>query len=119
MHVRAKQNAVAGAANNIDMRIYAALADQLQFRQPIQQSPRDAGPFADKHESFSLSQTVCKDIFVIDMIIPYFYVMIAKFSETRKMTKRIVPVVEDCDFHSRDASRSLPASVSSTLWPSR
>jgi hypothetical protein len=45
--------------------------------------------------------------------------MIAKFSETRKMTKRIVPVVEDCDFHSRDASRSLPASVSSTLWPSR
>ncbi len=99
MKVRAKEDAIAGAGLNIDMRKDAALADQSKIGEAVKQRARDAGPLADQHKSFDVGKPVDEFILVFNMIRPDGYIMPRQLCEARKRPQRIKPVVKNRNLH--------------------
>src|SRR5215216_2748309 len=81
------------------MRIDAALADQLQLRQTLQQGVADLRPLADQHQSFGDAQPFRQHIHVLDMIVPDRDVMFVELAETIEGAQRVEIIVEDRYLH--------------------
>ena len=86
-------------AIDIDMRKDAALADQFQFRQPLQQRRADLRALADQHQRLGILQALRQHIDILDVIVPDRDVVPGEFFETIEGAHRVEIIVEDRDLH--------------------
>jgi hypothetical protein len=103
-----------GAGVDIDMGKDAALADQLQFRQPFQQRRSDLRPLPDQHQRFGSVQALGKLVDILDVIVPDRHITPGKLAVTIQRPQRVKIIVEDRDLHDtlplgRVAATSPPA----------
>src|ERR1700733_5436766 len=99
MLARRQDDAKPGAGIDIDMRIDAALADELQLGQPLEQRRADLGTLADQHQDFSVGEAFGEPVDVLHMIVPDRDIAALELAEARQRTNGVVVVVEDGDFH--------------------
>src|SRR3954451_1740761 len=81
------------------MRIDAALADQFQFRQSLQQGLANLRSLADQHQRFGIAQAFRQRIDVLDVIVPDRDVEPGELAEAVEGAHRVEIIVEDRDFH--------------------
>ena len=68
MHVRADRDAEARARLDVDVRVDAALADQAQVGQALEQRRADLGALADQDERVEALQPLGEAIGVLDVV---------------------------------------------------
>ena len=95
MLARRHHDAEPGAGVDVDMRIDAALADQLELGQPLQQRRADLRALADQDQRLGVLQAVGQRIDVLDVVVPDRDVMAVELAEARKRPHRVVIVVEN------------------------
>ena len=81
------------------MRKDAALADQLQLRQPLQQRRADLRALADQHQRLGVAQPLGELVDVLDVIVPDRDVMAGELAEAIQRPQRVEIIVEDGDLH--------------------
>ena len=99
MLARRHDDAEPGAGVDVDVRIDAALADQLQLRQPLQQRRADLRALADQHQRFGVAQPLGERIDVLDVIVPDRDVVSRELAEAVEGAQRVEIVVEDGNLH--------------------
>ena len=87
------------AGIDVDVRIDAALADQPQARQPLEQRRADLRPLADQHQRLGLAQPLGQHIDVLDVVVPDRDLVAGQLLEAAQRAQRVVVVIEDGDFH--------------------
>ena len=92
-------DAVLGTGIDIDMRIDAALADQLQFGQAFDQGAADCGPLAEEDEGFGFAQPLCKGGRVMQMVGVDRNIMAVQLGKAGEAAQRIVPIVQNSNAH--------------------
>ena len=92
-------NAEPGAGIDIDMRKDAALADQFQFRQPLQKRRAYLRALADQHQRLGILQAFRQHIDVLDVIVPDGDVVSRQLAEAVEGAHRVEIIVEDRDLH--------------------
>jgi hypothetical protein len=70
MLVRRHDHAQSRAGIDIDVRVNAALADELEIVQAFKQRRANFRSFPDQHKDFGLPQAFGKRVGVLDMVIP-------------------------------------------------
>ena len=75
--------------------IDAALADQLQFRQPLQQRGANLRALADQHQRFGVAQALGQHVDVLDAIVPDLDVVARELAEAIEGAQRVENLVED------------------------
>jgi hypothetical protein len=88
-----------GAGLDVDMRIDAALADQAQFRQPLQQGLADLRALADQHQDLGLGQAPGQPVDILQVVVPDRDLVPGELGKTPEGTQRVEIVVEDADLH--------------------
>ncbi len=106
---RGDDDAEARAGVDIDVRIDAALADQLELGQALEQRRADLGPLADQHQRFGIAQPFRQRVNVLHMVVPDGNVLSRELAEAGQGAQRVVVIVEDGDFHRAGRSHF-------TLW---
>ena len=101
MLARRHDHAEPGAGVDVDMRIDAALADELQIAQSLEQRRADLGPLPDQHQHLGVAQAMRQRVDVLDVIVPDRDVVALELLEASKRAHRVVIIVEDGDFHRR------------------
>ncbi len=101
MLARRHHHAQPGAVGDIDVGIDAALADELELRQPVEQRRTDLGALADQHQRFGVAQPLRQDFIVLHMVGPDRDVVAGELAEGGKRAHGVVIVVEDGDFHGK------------------
>ena len=98
--VGAHHHAMLGAGGDVDVRVHAALADELQLRQLRDQLARDPRAFADQHQRLGVGQPrrpACRpslgESFQTVTSMP------GEQRKARQLPQRVEPVVEDGDLH--------------------
>ena len=99
MLARRDDDAEPGAGGDVDMRIDAALADQPEVGQTLQQRGPDLGALADQHQRLGRRQPLGQLIDVLDMIVPDRDLVAIELAETVERPHRVVIIVEDRDLH--------------------
>ncbi len=99
MLVRGHHDAEPRAGINVDMRIDAALADELQPGQAFQQRRPDRGALADQHQRFGVGEASRECVNILDMIVPDHDVMAIELAEARQRAYRVVVIIQDGDSH--------------------
>src|SRR5512133_3755182 len=84
---------------DIDVRIDAALADQPELREALEERRADLGARADQHERLRVPQALSKRVDLLDMIVPDRDVVPLQLAEARKRAEGVGVVVEDRDPH--------------------
>jgi hypothetical protein len=92
-------DAEACAVVDVDMGIDAALADEAELVQALEQRRPDRGALADENQRFRIPQTVRQCVDVLHVIIPDGDVVPRELLEAIKGAKRIEIVVENGDVH--------------------
>src|SRR5206468_3869604 len=106
MLVRRHNHAAPGAGIDVDVRIHAALADQSELVQTIEQRSLDLRPLANENQCLSVFQTPGKRVGVLHMVIPDFDLMRIQLPETRKGPQCVEVVVENRDLQLTNLLRS-------------
>ena len=70
MLARRHHDAVLGAGVDVDVRIDAALADQPELGQALDQRCADMGALADQHQRFGVLQPLGQRVDVLDVVVP-------------------------------------------------
>jgi hypothetical protein len=96
-----------GARVDVDMGIDAALTDQPQLGQPLEQRRPDLGPLTDEDQCLARMQPFSQRIDVLDMVIPDRDVVGRQLVEALECSQRVEPVVEDGNLHSAYLQRPL------------
>ncbi len=99
MLARRDDNAAPRAGLDIDMRIDAALADELQFGQLPKERRANLGALAKQHQNFGIAQSLGQQAGILHMIVPDRDIVAVELAETRQRAQRVEIVVEDGDFH--------------------
>ena len=99
MLARRHDDAEPRAGVDVDVRIDAALADQLELGQPLEQRRANLRPLADQHQRFGIAQPFGQRVDVLDVIVPDRDVMSGELAEAGQGAQRVVVIVEDGDFH--------------------
>jgi hypothetical protein len=81
------------------IRIDAALADELQLRQPLEQRRADLRALADQHQRLDVAQSRRERVAVLHMVVKDAYVVLRQLAEDAERPHRVVVVVEDRDLH--------------------
>src|SRR5215469_18802766 len=81
------------------MRIDAALTDEPEPGQPVQQVGLDFRALADKHEAFGILQTAGEHAGILRVIVPDFDVVTFQLVEASKRTHRVKIIVENGNLH--------------------
>ncbi|MNC91542.1 hypothetical protein D3C83_78250 [compost metagenome] len=81
------------------MRIDAALADQPQLVEPIEQGRADFRALAYQHQRLGIFQPLRERFDVLNVIVPDFNFMPAHFAETLQGADGVVIIVEYGDLH--------------------
>jgi len=88
-----------GAGADVDVGIDAALADQFQFRQALQQGFANLRPLADQHQRFGVAQPLRQLVDVLNMIVPDRDVMSCQLAEAFETAHRVEIIIEDGNLH--------------------
>src|SRR6185437_12190369 len=99
MLARRDDDAEPRAGIDVDMRINAALADQLQLRQPLQQRRANLRTLADQHQRLGILQPLSEPGDILDVVVPDRDIVVPQPGEAIEGTYRIEIVVEDGDLH--------------------
>jgi hypothetical protein len=99
VQVRADRDAEARARLDVDVRMAAALADQAQIRQTLEQRRADLGALADQDERVEALQPRGEGIGVLDMVREDRHLVAFEPLEARQGPQRVEPVIEDRDLH--------------------
>src|SRR3954453_9166077 len=81
------------------MRIDAALADQLQLRQPLQQWRADLRALADQHQRLGILEPRREGVDVLDVVVMDGDGVAVELAEAIERAQRVEIVVEDGDVH--------------------
>lgn len=87
------------AGFQIDVRIDASLADQLEIRQLFDKFAVNFGTFPDENENFGISQSLRKPVVVLEVIIPDRHLMGLQLGETVEFSNGVEVVIENSDIH--------------------
>jgi hypothetical protein len=101
VHVRGNDDAVAGAGLDVDVGVDAALADQAQVRQALEQFRVDPSAFADKHQRFGVAQPGGQFVDVLGVVGPHLHPVPVESAEASQGAQGVEPVVEDRHVHGR------------------
>src|SRR5439155_20848181 len=93
------------AGVDVDMRIDAALADEPQLIEALEQWSSNLRPLADQDQDFGVSQPFRECVEILDVVVPDGDFVACELLETGKGAQRIVIVVEDGDSHGGSALR--------------
>ena len=95
--------AASRAGGDVDVRVDAALADQAQPRQPLEQRGVDARPFPDEHERLEVPPAARPAAStVLQMIGEHRDLVAGELIEAGQRPDRVQIVVEDGDLHGHD-----------------
>ena len=108
MLARRDDDAEPRAGVDVDVRVDAALADQPEIGQALEQGRADLRALADQHQRLGVAQPLRERIDVLHMIVPDRDLVAVELAKARQRPQRVVIVVEDGDFHVR---RPAPAGV--------
>src|SRR5262249_27631092 len=103
--IGADDDAALAAGGDVDVRIDAALADQPQARQPLDQRAGDRGPLPEEHQRLDVGEPPGQRLGLVDVVVPDGHVVPAELREARQGTERIEPVVENRDLHAPRSGR--------------
>src|ERR1700730_17181131 len=81
------------------MRIDAALADQLETRQALEQRRADFRAFPYQHQNFGVAQPLSQCVGVLDVIVPDRDVAAVELAKARQGAQRVLVIVKYRDFH--------------------
>ena len=84
---------------DVDMRINAALADELEVGQPVEQRRADLRALANEHQRLRVGEPRGERIGVLDVIVEDRHVMAGKLAEAGQRPHGVVVIVENGDFH--------------------
>jgi hypothetical protein len=99
VQVRADHDPQARARVDVDVRVDAALADQAQLRQPLEQLRADLGALADQDERVEAGEPLGEGINVLDVVGEDRDLVAGKLLEALQRAERVEPIVEDRDLH--------------------
>ena len=99
MLARRHDDAAPRAGVDVDMRIDAALADQPELRQALEQRRADLRAFADQHQRLGVAQALGQGVDILDVIVPDRHVVAGELAEAGQGAQGVVVIVEDRDFH--------------------
>ena len=114
MQVRRDDDAEPGAGVDVDVRIGAALADQAERRQPLEERRPDRGALADEHEGLAVAQPLGQGVHVLDVVVPDRDLMAVELREARERAQRVDVVVEDRDLHRDEVEHAGPLAAPAT-----
>ena len=84
---------------DIDVRVDAALADEPELVQPMEQRRANLGPLAYQHQRFRIPQSCGQRIDILNVIVPDLDFVTCQFFEAVEGAKRIVIVIKKGDLH--------------------
>jgi len=113
VEVRAHRHPKSRTRFDVDVRIGAALADQAQVREAVQQRCADLGPFADEDQRVEAPKPLGEDLGVLHMIGEDGDLMARQLLKARQRAQGVQPVIEDRDLH-----RHRPRRVDGDRLPS-
>src|SRR5437016_12456375 len=90
---------MARAGVDVDVRIDAALADEPQLVEALEQWSSNLRPLADQDQDFGVSQPFRERVEILAAVVPDGDFVACVLAETGKGAQRIVIVVEDGDSH--------------------
>src|SRR5258706_15780472 len=99
MLVRRQDDAEARAGIDVDVRKDAALADEPERGEALQQWRADLGALADQHQRLGVFQACGQRIGVLDVIVPDGDLVAGELAEGIQRAQRVVIVVEYGYFH--------------------
>src|SRR5260370_31943708 len=99
MLVGGRRDAKPRTGINVDMRIHAALADELQAGQALQERRPDRGAFADQHQRFGVGKAGRECIDILDVVVPDGDLMAVELAEARQRAHGVMVVIQDGDLH--------------------
>src|SRR5580658_2399465 len=103
----------------------AALADQLELPQALEQRTADFGALADQHQRLGALEPLRQRVGVLDVVVPDRDVVALELVEARERAHRVEIVVENRNFHAaavrviRSASTVVRSSASSAAISAR
>ena len=86
---------------DVDMWVHAALADEPQGVQPLEERFADLRTFANQHQHFSVLKTRREGVDILNVIVPDHYLVSVELTKTREGTKCVEVVVENRNLHAR------------------
>ncbi len=99
MLARRDDDAERGAGVDVDVRIDAALTDELEACEPLEQRCSNGGALADEHQRLRIAQALCERVQLLDVIVPDGDLVAVELGEAVQRAKRVEVIVEDADFH--------------------
>ena len=86
---------------DIDMRVNAALTDEPQGVEALEQRLTDLRTLANQHEHLSGLKARGEGIDILDVIVPDRHLVPIQFAKALEGTKRVEIVIENRNFHRR------------------
>src|SRR5688572_32524941 len=99
MEIRAQQDAPLRAGIEIDMRVDARLADELQPGQPLDEGRADRGALPDQYQRFGVLQPLRERVDVLGVVVPDRDVVAGELGKALQRAHGILVVVEYRYFH--------------------
>src|SRR5581483_10763050 len=87
------------ACIDVDVRINAALADELELGQALEQRLADLRPLADQHQDVGIFQPIGEDVDVLNVVVPDFDIETVELAKTVERSDRVEIVVETGNLH--------------------
>ena len=103
------------AVGDVDVGEYAALADHLKSRKPLQQSSSDLRALAYQHQRLDIPQSRRENIDVLNVIVPDRYVVTGQLFETLQRSDGVEIVVQHSNSHRRVCFNQ--GSGGDCMWP--
>src|SRR6266404_6300554 len=99
MLARRNNDAAPRAGLDVDVRIDAALVDEPELVEPLEQRRADLGPLAYQHQRFGIPQPLGQRIDILHMIVPDPDLVARELLEAVERAKRVVIIVKNGQLH--------------------
>ena len=101
MLARRDDDAERRARIDIDMRVNAALTDEREIPQPLQQRRADRGALAYQHQHVGVTQSFAQNLGVLYVVVPDRDFIACELVEAIEAAQGVEVVVENGDVHDR------------------
>ncbi len=100
MLARRDNDAKPRASFDVDVRIDAALTNEPELVQSLEQWRTDLGPLANQHQRFGILQSFCQRIDILDVVVPDLDLVPRQLFEAVERAESVVIIVKNGDLHS-------------------
>ena len=100
MLARRNNDAELRASLDVDVRIDAALTNEPELAQSMEQRHADLGPLADQYQYFGIPQSFGQRIDILDVIVPDLDLVARQLFEAVERPKRVVIIIKNGNLHS-------------------